>query len=114
VNTPCDETTSIIGVVDNATSSTPVFITRATNVLTISPTSNLQSKTYTLKVTQQIANINTTVWSTGNIVWTTVSVTVTDCMITSILPPPAPTTGISYKIHAFSRLSINLSGPGFV
>lgn len=114
VNTPCDETTSIIGVVDNATSSTPVFITRATNVLTISPTTNLQSKTYTLKVTQQIANINTTVWPTGNIVWTTVSVTVTDCMITSIVPPPAPTTGISYKIHALSKLSINLSGPGFV
>jgi hypothetical protein len=114
VNTPCDETTSITAVVDNATSSMPSFMTRATNILTVSPTSNLQAKTYTMKVTQQIANINTTTWTTGNIVWTTVTITVTDCMITSIVSPPAPTTGITYKINAISKLSINLSGPGFL
>ena len=107
VNTPCSEITSITGVVDNATSALPVFITRATNVLTISPTSNLQSKTYTLKINQTVANI-------ADRVWTTVTVTVTDCLITSIVPPPAPTSGITYKIFALSKLSINLSGPGFV
>ena len=76
VNTPCSEITSITGVVDNATSALPVFITRATNVLTISPTSNLQSKTYTLKINQTVANI-------ADRVWTTVTVTVTDCLIRS-------------------------------
>jgi len=35
-------------------------------------------------------------------------------MITEIIPPPAPTTGISYSIFAVADLIINLSNPGFV
>ena len=35
-------------------------------------------------------------------------------MLTDIIPPPAPTTGINYSIFALSDLIINLSSPGFV
>jgi len=63
--------------------------------------------TYTLKINQIVQN-NT------DRVWTTVTVTVTDCMITSIIPPPAPVSGTSYSIHALSNLIINLDTPGFL
>jgi hypothetical protein len=107
VNTPCDETTSIRDVVDDATNLFPTFMVRADKVITVNATSNTQSKTYTLRVNQQVANISDRIWKT-------VTITVTDCMITDIVPPPAPTTGISYSIFALTDWTINLNTPGFV
>jgi len=49
----------------------------------------------------------------GNKTWTTVTVTVADCVITGIIPPAAP-TNLSYTIHQAAALVNNLTSPGFV
>ena len=47
----CDETTAITAVVVEATGILPGYMTMSTDVLTVAPTSNSQSATYTLLVT---------------------------------------------------------------
>jgi hypothetical protein len=54
--TPCDHTTTIKSVVDSGTNALPSFMKLETNKLTVSPTTNSESKTYTMKVTMTTKN----------------------------------------------------------
>lgn len=47
----------------------------------------------------------------GNKTWTTISVTVENCIITGIVAPPAP-TNLSYTIFEASLVN-DLTTPGF-
>lgn len=104
--TPCDETTAVLSIVDNATTTIPAFMSLTGTVLTVNPDNNIQSKTYTMKTTMSTVN-------NGNLNWTTVAVTVANCVITAIIAPTAPAS-TSYKIFALSPLVMDLTSPGFI
>lgn len=103
--TPCSETTAIVSVVDNATTTIPAFMSLAGSILTVNPDNNNQSKTYTMKTTMSTPN-------NGNQNWITVTVIVADCVITDLVAATAPANK-SYTIFATSNLVMDLTTPGF-
>ena len=52
----------------------------------------------------------------GDISFNTVSLTISDCVITHIDVPtdPSASGAVTYTIHALNNLNLDLSSPGFV
>jgi hypothetical protein len=98
----CDEATAITTVVVEATGILPGYMTMSGDVLTVAPTSNSQSATYTLLVT------HSTTFEDDPISFNTVTVTVSDCVITHVDPPTDPGAQ-AYTVHALSDLNLDLS-----
>ena len=74
-------------------------------VLTVNSQSNLEVKTYNMRVTMTTPN-------SGDQTFDTVKVVLDVCVITSLAKPSAPQT-TTYKIFDKPALTIDLSNPGF-
>lgn len=103
----CDETTVITTVVIESTGTIPGYMVLSGDVLTVSPTANSQSASYTMLVT------HSTTFEDAAITFNTVTVVVSDCVITHIDSPTDPSP-VAYTIHALADVSLDLSSSGFV
>jgi hypothetical protein len=110
---PCDETTTVVDVVDNATGLKPAWLTwdsvNTPDLLTIEPTDNAEAAIYTIKVDIGLVD-------NVPLEYTTVEITVEVCLLTHFDIPVDPTnpTPVTYTVHALSDLSLDLTTPGFV
>ena len=50
----------------------------------------------------------------ANISYTTLTIVIDVCVITRVDPPPAPSSPVTYTIHALNDVIVDLSSPGFV
>lgn len=102
----CDETTVISSVIVEG-STLPAYMTLTGDVLTVGPTANSQSATYTMLVS------HTTTFEDADISYNTLTVIVNDCVLTHIDIPTDPSP-VSYTIHALADTNLSLASPGFV